>query len=475
MTDPVAVHAFGDDLLADHDATALADLIRRGEVSAGEIAETALARAAKIQPALNAIQLETPAAARQAARRTSEGFFAGVPTYVKDNTDLAGLPTNQGSRAVHAPPAKADGAFARQFLAQGFVVLGKSKMPEFGFNATTEFAGLPPTRNPWHTEFSCGASSGGSAALVAAGVVPIAHANDGGGSIRIPAAACGLVGLKPTRGRLVDSEAARSLPLNIIGEGVVTRSVRDTANFFAEAERYFRHPKLAPVGKVEGPGAQRLRIGLVTDSITGHPTDAETRDTVLATARLLEKLGHTVGEMPLPITPAFVQDFSTYWGMLSFMVSTFGRRLMSPDFNAAETDNLSKGLAALYRKNLLKTPWVLHRLKKTQVAYAEAFRQYDVILSPVLGHTTPRLGWLSPAQDFDTVFERLLKYVSFTPLNNAAGGPAISLPLGATADGLPIGVHFSATHGAERTLLELAFELEAAQPFRRIQDQVPAR
>lgn len=471
MTDSAAFHAFGNDILSDHDATTLAGMIRRGDVSAREVTEAALARAAKIQPALNAIQLETPSAALSASSKTGNGVFAGVPTFVKDNTDLAGLPTNQGSQAVRARPAKADGAFAKQFLAQGMVVLGKSKMPEFGFNATTEYAGLAPTRNPWHPEFSSGASSGGSAVLVAAGVVPLAHANDGGGSIRIPAAACGLIGLKPSRGRLVDSEAARSLPLNIVSEGVVTRSVRDTANFYAGAEQYFRNHKLPAIGQVEGPGKKRLRVGLVLDSITGHATDADTRNTVLATASLLEKLGHNVSEMPLPIKPGFVSDFSTYWGMLSFMVSTFGRKIMSPDFDAALTDNLSKGLAALYRKNLLKTPLVIYRLKKTQEDYARVFSQYDVILSPVLGHTTPRLGWLSPEQSFDVIFERLLKYVSFTPLNNAAGSPAISLPMGSTADGLPVGVHFSAAHGAERTLLELAFELEGEQPWRRIQDQ----
>ncbi|MFP5430570.1 MAG: amidase [Gammaproteobacteria bacterium] len=464
------VHAFSDDALGDLDATGIAERIRAGDVSAQEVTAAAIARAHRVEEQLNAIELATFEQALQSATRPSTGVFAGVPTFIKDNTDLIGLPTNHGSRAVNAHPARRHNAFARQYLSQGFIPLGKSSLPEFGFNASTEYMHAEPTRNPWHTDYSSGASSGGSAALVAAGVVPIAHANDGGGSIRIPAAACGLVGLKPTRGRLVDAEAARSLPVNIVSEGVVTRSVRDTARFYAGAEQFYRNRKLPPIGLVQGPGNRRLHIGLVHDSITGHATDADTRATVAATARLLESMGHHVEEMPLPVKPSFASDFSIYWGMLSFLVGTFGKKIMSPDFDAQKMDNLSKGLADLYKRNILKTPMVLYRLKKTWDEYARVFEHYDLVLSPVLAHTTPPLGWLSPAQDFDVLFDRLMKYVSFTPLNNASGSPAISLPMGATELGLPIAVQFSAAHGDERTLLEIAYALEEAQPWRRIQD-----
>lgn len=462
-------HAFTDDALSDLDATALAAQIRSGHISAREAAEAAIARAQRMQPLINAVELPL---FEEALRRpvSREGFFAGVPTFIKDNTDLKGLPTNQGSAAVNARPAKRDGAFAEQLLAQGFVTLGKSRMPEFGFNASTEYQGLAPVRNPWHLDYSSGASSGGAAALVAAGVVPIAHANDGGGSIRIPAACCGLVGLKPTRGRFRDAESAASLPVNIVGEGVVTRSVRDTARFFSGMEQVWRNPRLPAVGEVNGPGRRRLRVGLVLESINGAPTDAGTRDTVLATARLLESLGHRVTEMPMTIHPRFAEDFAIYWGMLSFLVSAFGKQLMSPDFDRSQLDNLSRGLAGHYRKHALRTPAVLYRLKKSQDDYARLFRHYDVVLSPVLSHTTPLLGWLSPEQPFETLFPRLLQYVSFTPLNNAAGSPGISLPMGATPEGLPVAVHFSGAHGDEKTLLELAFELEQAKGgWRRIE------
>jgi amidase len=466
-----AVHAFADDALGDHDAVGIAQRIRSREVSAVEVVAAAIARARKVNPILNAIEVEDFTAALDRAPQPGSGVFSGVPTFVKDNTDLQGLSTNHGSRAVNARPAKTDAAFAKQFLAQGFVCLGKSRLPEFGLNASTEFMGAAPARNPWHPHYSTGASSGGSAALVAAGVVPIAHANDGGGSIRIPAACCGLIGLKPTRGRLVDAEVARALPVNIVAQGVLTRSVRDTAQFFAAAESYFHNRQLPAIGLVQGPGRRRLKVGVVLDSVTGHRTDDPTRTAVTTTARLLESMGHAVDEMPLPVRHGFAGDFSIYWGMLSFLIATFGNRIMSPDFDASKLDNLTKGLGNLFKRNAWKIPGVLYRLRRSAREYAQIFDGYDVVLSPVLAHTTPKLGYLSPEQDFEVLFERLLGYVTFTPLNNAAGGPGLSVPMDATPEGLPIAVHFSANHGAERLLLELAFEIEAARPWRRIHEQ----
>lgn len=468
MTDP-RVHAFSSaDVLADHDAVALAELIRKRHISAREAAEAAIARVEKVNGVLNAVELPDYEQALAAAGRSSTGVFAGVPTFIKDNTDLAGLPTRHGSRAVNPGPAKKHGAFAQQFLGQGFTVLGKSSLPEFGFNATTEFAGEAPTRNPWNPAYSSGASSGGSAALVAAGAVPIAHANDGGGSIRIPAACCGLVGLKPTRGRFIDGEQARALPVNIVGEGVVSRSVRDTAEFFAGMEQTWRNPKLPSVGRVQGPGSRRLRIGLVMDSVTGTPTCAETRAVVEETARLLEGLGHRVEPMPLPVPKSFIDDFTLYWGFLAFMLGLTGRYTLSPRFDAARLDPFSRGLAAFYRKRPLRTPQMLYRLHRTAAQYAEKMKPWDAVLSPVLAHTVPELGYISPEVPFDTLFDRLVRYAAFTPLNNASGSPAISLPMGSSRNGLPVGVQFSAPHGAERTLLEIAFALEQAKPWRKI-------
>ena len=333
---------------------------------------------------------------------------------------------------------------------------------------------LPPTCNPWNTEFSSGASSGGSAALVAAGVVSIAHANDGGGSIRIPAATCGLVGLKPTRGREIFDAHASSMPVNIVSNGVLTRTVRDTAAFLAQVERYRPAPQLRPVGLVEGPAKRRLRIGLVMRSLPGIPVDEDTRKAVENTARILADLGHSVREIGLPLPEkellAFQDDFQHYWSLLGFAVQNFGKWTLDPSFDRSQTDALTRGLSKRFIRNFWKTPQTIRRLRRSEANYHRAFADLDIMVSPVLAHTTPRLGHLSPANGVDVLFPRLLAYVAFTPLNNASGGPAISMPLGCTADGLPIGIQLSADHGNETALLEVAFELEAAQPFRRITD-----
>ncbi|AVZ71573.1 amidase [Streptomyces lunaelactis] len=475
MSDPLSttvVHAFGDDVLGEHDAVSLAELIRAEEADPAEVARAAVERVRKVGGDLHAVQV--PAYDRAVASATGgSGVFAGVPTFIKDNIDYRGLPTGFGSAAYVPRPARRHAPFARQFLSTGVTVLGKTRLPEFGFNATTEFENAAPVCNPWHTGYSAGGSSGGSAALVAAGAVPIAHANDGGGSIRIPAACCGLVGLKATRGRLVANEEGRTLPINLVSDGVLSRSVRDTAAFFAAAEEYWRNPKLPPLGLVEGPSQRRLRIGLLLDSPTGATTDAATRAAVTDTAAALEKLGHTVEPVRITLDGRFAEDFITYWGLLSFLVGATGKRL-DRHFDRRRMDGLSQGLRAHYRRRLGSTPAVLRRLSRSREAYAAAFRDHDLVLSPVLAHTTPRLGHLSPDVPYETLIERLTSYVAFTPLNNVVGSPAISLPASlATEDGLPIGVMFSGRNGDERTLLEIAFALEADRPWRRIQDRRP--
>jgi amidase len=461
------VHAFTDDALSDHDAVAVADLIRKGEISAREAVEAAIARAEKVEPELNAVVF---AEYGRLEPSTVDGPLAGVPTYVKDNTDVRGMPTNHGTAAYVGKPAANDGPYARQYLSSGMTVLGKSRLPEFGLNASTEFADAEPTRNPWNPEYSPGASSGGSAALVASGVVPIAHANDGGGSIRIPAACCGLVGLKPSRGRHIDADQARSMPINLVSEGVVTRSVRDTATFVAAIERNWRNTALPPLGLVEGPADRRLRIGVLTATLGGVAADAETAAAVAETAARLEKMGHDVEPAVIPVGEEFVEDFVTYWGLLAFFASALGKRTFDKEFDSNRLDGFTKGLRATYRRRFYRTPVTLFRLSRVKHAYAGMLSKHDVVLSPVLAHSPPKLGHLSPNVPFDELLTRLRQYAAYTPLNNVAGTPAISLPTGVTATGLPIGVQISGAHGDERTLLELAFALEQDRPWRRIQD-----
>lgn len=465
------IHAFCDDVLSDQDGVALARLVRDGEVQPAELVEAAIARAERVDPELSAVAHAGFDQARVCAEQPLSGVFAGVPTFVKDTTKVRGMPTRLGSQAVGNQPAKADDAFTKLLLAQGTVVLGKSTLPELGFNATTEPQGAPPTRNPWNLEFSSGGSSGGSAALIAAGVVPFAHGNDGGGSLRIPAACCGLFALKPTRGRLPPNEAARQLPIDIVCDGVISRSVRDSAHFYADAERQYPRRKLQPIGLVEGPSDRRLRIGLVVDSIGVDPTDAPTRAAVLDTAKHLEALGHTVEEVEIPPEAhSLPDDFILYWAMIAYLSTVFGKFSISRDFDASRIESLTRGLADFYKRRMLKTPPALYRLARSSKVYAKGLGDHDALLTPVVGHATPPLGHLSPDVDFETLLPRLLNFVAFSPLNNATGSPAMSVPLGATESGMPIGVHFAGRHGDERTLLELAFELEQSKPFRRIQD-----
>ncbi len=429
-----------------------------------------MARTRKLDDLLHGLAAERFSSARPEAEADHGGFFAGQPTFVKDNSDVAGLPTQQGTRAYVAEPAAVDGDFARMYALVGTTFLGKTRLSEYGFSASAEFVDDVPVRNPWHTGHTSGASSAGSAAFVAAGAVTMAHANDGGGSIRIPAACCGLVGLKPTRGRTPSDRGNRDMPVRIVHDGVLTRSVRDTAAFLRESERVYRNLKLPPIGDVTGPGKKRLRVALVTDSIGGRKTDEETTRAVLHAAGLLEELGHTVEPVLAPVPDTFEDDFLLYWSSLALGVSRMGKRMFNHTYDRDRNDNLTKGLARHAARNAWKLPLAVTRLNRSHRISKRFYAEHDMVLTPTLSLVTPELGWLEPTQSFETVMGRLLEWVSFTPLQNATGDPAISLPMGTTSRGLPIGVQLAAERGNDRRLLQVAYELEEAQPFARIQE-----
>ena len=463
------VHAFADDALGDLDAVGLADEIQAGRVSPAEAVGAAVDRARRLQPELNAMAYPAYDRAASEARGMLTGYLSGVPTLLKDNVDVAGMPTGHGSASYLPRLAREHGDFARDYLATGMVSLGKTRLSEFGFNASAEYPDADPVRNPWHPGHTSGASSAGSGAFVAAGVVPIAHANDGGGSIRIPAACCGLVGLKPTRGRLRSDALVRQMPVKIVTDGVLTRSVRDTAAFYRESEKVYRNLKLSPIGEVRAPVRRRLRVALVLDS-TDRRTDDETRRATLDAAALLEGLGHQVTEVPAPVSASFADDFSLYWSMLAFFMVRTGRRTLGASFDPTRVDALTSGLDQSFQRQVHRLPAALARLRVTPRQSRRFYRDHDVVLSPTLGHTTPLLGHLAPTESFETTFGRLKDWVCFTPWQNATGDPALSLPLGTTDAGLPIGVQLAALAGGERLLLELGLELEEARPWRRIQD-----
>jgi amidase len=463
------VHAFSDDALGDLDAVGVVEHIQAGKVSIPEVVYAAIARTELVADELGAVAFADFNRARREARTPRGGFFAGVPTFIKDNVDVAGMPTMEGTDAWTPYVAKHDGDFARMYLATGLIPLGKTQLSEYGFSASSEHPRLGPVRTPWHTDHTAGASSAGSAALVAAGAVPIAHANDGGGSIRIPAAVNGLVGLKPTRGRLAQDASMRQMPIRIVSDGVVTRSVRDTAAFFREAERVYRPLAMQPVGDLTRPGRKRLRIAMNTTGLS-RGADAEVTGLTEQTARLLKDLGHTVIEVPAPAPATFADDFLLYWAGLALALLSGGRRLHGKTWVRANHDALTIGLARHARRNLHRLPGAIVRLRRGTRDAAVYFDKYDVSLTPTLATATPRIGHLDPADNYEVVIDRLQDWVAFTPLQNVTGTPAISLPLATTSAGLPQGMMLGSGFGQEAVLIELAYELEQARPWARIQD-----
>ena len=463
------VHAFGDDALGDLDAVGLTEALQAGRVGRSDVIEAAITRVEAVNPALNGLAHQGFEQARASAQDgPAGGFFSGVPTFLKDNVDVAGQPSMHGADAWAPFDAVADGEFTRLYLATGAISLGKTQMSEFGFSASAEHPRLGPVRNPWDTDYTAGASSSGSGAFVAAGVVPIAHANDGGGSIRIPASCNGLVGLKPSRGRFPLDPQFRRMPVGIVANGVLTRSVRDTAAFYREAERIWRNHKLAPVGDVTGPGRQRLRIAVATRSVR-RECSPEVRELTLKSAALLEELGHRVEHIEdLPVPSSFVDDFVLYWGFLAMAQVRGGRRLFGDTFDRTRLDSLTLGLDRHTSRNIHRLPSAIVRLRRLRRRTGQFFATYDAVLTPTVADATPRIGHLAPT-DYHQVIDRLVDWVAFTPLQNVTGEPAISLPLAQSGNGMPMGMMLSADLGQEALLLELAYEIEEARPWARIQ------
>jgi amidase len=452
------------------DATELAARIRRGEISAAEVVETAIARAEALQGRLNIIvNSDFDRALDKVRAGAPAGPFGGVPFLVKDLVDYRGLPTRAGSQSSRfAPPAANQAPNCDAFDRAGFVVLGKSATPEFGFLPTTEPVATGATRNPWDLRRSSGGSSGGSAAAVAAGVVPAAHATDGGGSIRIPAAHCGLFGLKPSRGRIADFEGKAAIT-DIGVEHVVSRSVRDSAALFALTEDTGPRASFPPAGLVAAPAKRRLRVGVLVENGLGHAPTPEVVAATDSAAKLVAGLGHHVDYTHLPYDGGqFIQDFLLLWANGAAQVAgRIAERLgRAPD--GRDMEAFSLGLVEMARKAGPQAMGpTLQRLQANALAYDTWFpaHQFDVVLSPVLSSGPPPLGEVGPNAPFDTLVGRLMESVGYTPIHNLAGAPAMSVPLHWTEAGLPIGTMFATRAGNERTLFELAYELEAVRPW----------
>ncbi|MBN8609880.1 MAG: amidase [Deltaproteobacteria bacterium] len=448
--------------MKEWDAVETAERIRRGDVSRREVLEAAIERAKAARP-LGAIVTETFERARTEIDRAS-GPLAGVPTFIKDLTHVTGVPIGWGTAAVEGAVSTRTDPTVRHLVALGLVSLGKSATPELGMTGTTEPLGRAPTRNPWDPTRSSGGSSGGAASLVASGVVPIAHASDGGGSIRIPAASCGLVGLKPTRGRF-DIEASRLLPINVGVHGVVTRTVRDTIAFWSALDSHLRPRR--PLDEVRRPTGT-LRIGHFTRSPIGRAVDPSHTKAVEETARVLAGMGHSVEAIDCPFPSEIIHDFVRYWALLAWVQDRGGRALVHPRFDRSRLEPWTKGLSRWCEREPRALASSLRRLRRFAASHTASRRAHDVLLCPVLGHPPPTLGHLATDVPFEDALSRILDHFPFTGILNATGEPALSLPASRTATGLPIGVQLIGHMHDEATLLGLALALEEAMPWPRV-------
>lgn len=454
------------DALGDLDATGVAARIRGGEITAAEALEAAIARAERVNPQLNFMITPMYEAARTRAQGPLNGPFAGVPTLIKDLLPITGWPTKYGSRAFANFVPTEQAPYADALFASGLVPFGKSTTPEFGLTATTEPLLGGVTRNPWDVTRSSGGSSGGAAVAVAARVVPVAHASDGGGSIRIPASCNGLFGLKVSRGRtVVSGRPDPGIPISV--NGCVSHSVRDTAAWLAVTEASGAGAELPPVGVVSGPSTQRLRIIVDIPNALGNDPDPEVRAAIESAAELCRSLGHHVSERRAPVNGAqFSADFVLLWANgAAEVVDLVQSQVPAGTPLEALLEPLTLELAAHARQ---QGPAALEaaitRLLQVETQYAGMFSDADVYLTPVLAKPPVPLGLIDGGKGM-AAFATLSDYVGYTPLQNVAGAPAMSVPLAWSAGGLPIGAHFSAPKGQERRLLELAYELEQARPW----------
>ena len=371
----------GADELGQMDAVETAARIGARELSAAEVVTAAIERAEALNPVLNAIPARDYERALERANDPAAGPFFGVPTFIKDLDDVAGVVTSYGSRAHLENVAKRTDRFIGKILDTGLVSLGKSATSEFGLTGTTESSAHGPTRNPWKPTHSAGGSSGGAAALVAAGVVPIAQGSDGGGSIRIPASFCGLIGLKVSRERRFATAVLDRLPLRIVTYGAMTRSVRDTAHFVAALDQRVGSRRLSRMPVVHGPGTKRLRMALYTETPTGIAIDPEVRASVVAAADRCARLGHHIEEIPCPFDSQTVEDFLMYWSLLAWGTIVQTRLQRGRRFDIEQMEPWTRDLAARFTSNRRGTLSAFRRLRAHGANWAHLFDRYDALIA----------------------------------------------------------------------------------------------
>ena len=458
------------------DATAQADLVRRGEVSPGELVEAAIARIEKINPQLDAvIRTRFDAARREAAGDLPDGPFRGVPILFKDlGCTVEGEPTAFGLGPLRDLPFPVTSYLAQSFRSAGFIALGRTNVPELGTTVTTEPRSFPAARNPWNRGHSTGGSSGGSAAAVAAGLVAVAHANDGGGSIRIPASECGLVGLKPTRGRVSQGPVTGEAWAGSTIDGAVTRTVRDAAGVLdvisepMPGDPYYAPPLARPLVREVGADPGRLRIGVLDrPGVEGYLDDPECRAAVAGAAALLESLGHHVDQSApaAMFEPEIPRHFNTIIAAdtnvtLEAFEMLLGRPIGDDEIEPRNAAYRRAGRELSAAAYLQSRAWIGMWARRMAAWWGE----HDLLLTPTLGAPPPPLGWFT-ADGQEKEGARIAGFIPYTAQFNLTGQPAVSLPLHWTPGGLPVGVQLVAAYGREDILVRVASQLEQTAPW----------
>jgi amidase len=460
----------------DYDGVGLADLVRKKQVSARELLDEAIARTAKVDPQINAVVVKHyEYAQRQIDRGIPDGPFAGVPFLLKDLEFLEGTRTTSGANVYEDHVAGHTGTLAQRFLDAGVTIFGKSSTPEFGLMPTTESRLFGPTRNPWNLAHSSGGSSGGAGAAVAARLVPVAHASDGGGSIRIPASASGVFGLKPTRARNpLGPERGEAWSGFSCGH-VLSISVRDSAVMLdavhgpEPSSPYVAPPRERPFAEEVGRDPGRLRIAFTDKSPYGDAIDPEIAAAVREVATLLAGLGHHVEER----APVLADDPAVVMTTIVSANTGLSVRLAEQQFGRAMTDRDFERLTLATARNAQKataTDFMAAQLGAFRIARGLAgfFTTCDVFLCPTLCSPPLQIGELNPmSQDLSHIPPILRRYMPATSMFNMSGQPAMSVPLAWNAAGLPLGMMFAARFGDEATLFRLAAQLEQARPWKK--------
>jgi len=466
--------------LARADATELADLVAARQVTPDELLDRALAACAALNPALNAVVLTQEEVARRAIKAgLPQGPFRGVPFLLKDlGCEARDFPSHNGSRLFANTRYSYDSAIFDRIRATGVVTWGRTTSPEGGIGAATEAAVYGgPTRNPWNLDHTSGGSSGGAAAAVAAGIVPFAHGSDGGGSVRIPAASCGLFGFKPTRARLPDGPAAGEGWAGMAIDGFLTWSVRDTARMLdacmgADPGAPYAAPPLAcsHADAISRP-PRRLRVAICDTTLTGEPIHPEVAQAVRAAGRLLEDLGHKV-EPGRPVKADVMMmmrawtDIVAVGTALSIRNGLKGRPL-TPDLVEAVGRGAAAVAETLSPLRYLEAVGEIHAFGRQMARFFD--QGPDILLSAVLAEPPAKVGRFAHKTEdyiaYRTGPEGIFAYSPFCAIFNASGQPAASVPLAMSKDGLPIGIHLAAPYGKDEELIALCAELERAQPW----------